>query len=293
MKTCHVCRQQYHHVSPITIQVYDGESNTRISNICNIRCQTAFMACHQVQNDNKAYVSYIPMTHLDQCQYCGSHSHQSEFCWLYDTEQETIDAFNSIDNKAGEWTTVEGYICVIVASRQYSIEYTQLDITANMYQLNNDIEARNPLLYFWQFTSTTDDLVKEISTDKPPVSITKSFITRVNPILTDTDAPTTKVSQVISVTKRIHNPHKAFFPFDLRQENCWWPTEQTTSSCVKLFTTSWSKAFTIEEHSPQQTENMEQVYFKYEKETEQQETPDVDNVLPPKMEQLSIEEEKQ
>lgn len=234
MKTCLVCLQQYDNIVPISAKEYsfmnletNGYTCSRKNNFCSTKC------LHQYTStiisyfpENKAFIASIPLDKIEMCQFCGSFTHPPEYCALYSPEQQDIKDFQNVGNLVGEWSLCRGEFIYIILGQKVQLEIEKIVFKGKMQKLVDDmIEERVPLVYFWFTQESCQDIVKDISDEVEPIELTKELIVDIKPKLTNTWRP--KVStMILHKTSKIMDPNKIFFPFDIRRDPCWWPIEQ-------------------------------------------------------------------
>lgn len=217
MKTCAVCNKEYEWVSPLyVIEKFNNETERKLSNYCSVNCLYSYATIDPSPDNSK--IAYIPMEKVDMCQFCGTYTHPSEFC---EADQNTVSQFQTMGNCIGEHSDTDGFIILANLGQNVSLNTTILKYTAQMVKLDTDKEKRNELLYFWDddvFLSGHINTIRD--TEAEPIFHYKEFIVDFEVV------PGTGESanfQVFYKTRRIYNPHKLFFPFDIKHENCWFP----------------------------------------------------------------------
>lgn len=173
------------------------------------------------------------------CQWCGSFTHPSEFCKDYGADDFDIQQFQKMGSFNGEHAEISGYIVVANIGCKVALSLTLRTYEAQMVKLLPEIEPRNELVYFWEddvFLTSHVNSIKD--TTESPISHKKSFITD----FSITPHPESKETfDVFYFTTKIRNPHKLFFPLDIRDPNCWFPICKQ----VKLSSILYTNEFTI------------------------------------------------
>lgn len=209
----------------------DGQmlSNQKKNNYCSTKCLQDYafnLAVHFPSNS--VYLAYIPIGKLEMCQFCGFFSHPSEFCHSYGTPSEICDDFQTIGNKTGEWATCNGNIVYGIMGTHCNLEITKAYYTSTMCKLDTEqVKDRYPLVYFWWSEDSCKELLNDIrDKDTAPLPLDKEVIIEVKPIYSQEEYSST-TTIVLHETTKMMNPNKLFFPYDIREENCWWPKEQS------------------------------------------------------------------
>lgn len=240
MKTCCVCVRKFEYATPIESKMYtinyENKNNnnsifncTRQTNYCSVSCLgKQALEYTKYFNPDQAFIASIPLDKLEMCQYCGSFSHPSEYCFEYDTKPYHLSNFNSIGNLNGEWTICSGNLLYIILGQEIDLKITKIKYEAKMQKLSNDdIIARTPLIYFWFSETSCEELIDSLSDkETPTVQHEKDVVLKVKPIISLHKHDHIN-SYVLHQSNRITEPQKIFFPFDIRSENCWWPVSQS------------------------------------------------------------------
>lgn len=179
-------------------------------------------------SENEYLMGVIPLDNLSMCQYCGNFKHPTEFCkdavnFPGDDLVNDVIGHQKIENKTGEWSRVQGDIIYIQYGSSISLDIESVQISSTLHKLPANIEDRLPLVYFWYNEETCENVLKEMG-ELETVNITKEIYTDIYPKFLLEKKPTS--THLFYRAKKIVNPHKIFFPFDIRQENCWWPVDQ-------------------------------------------------------------------
>lgn len=205
---------------------------SRENNFCSPVCVKKYIDGKVLCEDEYIYGS-IPLDKLEMCQFCGNFTHPTEYC--RETEQREgmdimgdVSIHQQIENKTGEWAIAKGEILCLKYGVNIQVDYESIVVSTTMNKLPANMEDRAPLLVFWYSEETCNDILKEMNITER-VEVEKEIFTDIrlykNVSKKQTDA--SKV-HVLYRVERIKNPHKLYFPFDIRQENCWWPTNQKT-----------------------------------------------------------------
>lgn len=249
MKTCLVCLQEYKNIVPISAKEYtftDFETNgytcQRKNNFCSTKCLQQYTSTITAYfPENKAFIASIPLDKLEMCQFCGSFTHPPEYCASYGSNQQEIEDFQNIGNLTGEWTLCRGEFLYIILGQKVEIEIEKIVFRAKMQKLQDDIiEERVPLVYFWFTQESCQDIVKDISDEIKPIELTKEIIVSVKPMLTKLWRPNPSI-MILHQAKKILDPNKIFFPFDIRRDPCWWPVDQEHFAVLETCCTTPAK----------------------------------------------------
>jgi len=201
---------------------------TRETSYCSVTCLgNQVFEYTKYLNSDQAFIASIPLDKLEMCQFCGAFSHPSEFCFDYQTKPQDLSNFDTIGNLNGEWTLCSGNLLYIVLGQEIDLKITKIKYEAKMQKLiNDDIVARTPLIYFWFSETSCQELIESLSDNTPSIQLEKEVILKIRPILSLHKYDQLKV-YVLHESKKILEPQKIFFPFDIRSENCWWPVSQS------------------------------------------------------------------
>ena len=227
MKTCVNCLKVYQFISPIEVfnGKFDNDCNkaslTKKNNFCNPKCSKEYIDQLNVA-ENEYWMARYPLEQLDMCQFCGHFTHPTEYCTNKHMEEYFIE-HQKIDNKTGEHCLVAGDLLYIKAGKNITILKKEIVFSARMYKLNADLESRIPLVYFFYDEEVCKEILAEMI-DNENINVLKSVVTEID-FVYEIQINKCK-TECIYKARSITNPHKIFFPFDIRQENCWWPLEQ-------------------------------------------------------------------
>lgn len=254
----------------------DGQivSSQKKTNYCSTKClqQYAFnLAVHFPSNS--VYLAYVPIGKLEMCQFCGFYSHPSEFCHAYGTPSEICEDFQTIGNKTGEWAPCYGNVVYGIMGTHCNLEITKAYYTSTMCKLDTEnVKDRYPLVYFWWSEDSCQELLNDIQAkDTPPLPLDKEVIIDIKPVYAQEPySDTTTI--LLHETTKLHNPNKLFFPYDIREENCWWPKEQSFMFLKETFHVTPNVPYdtNVIEYDPQHL-------FKYD---EEEFTPEVNAINP-------------
>lgn len=263
MKTCIHCGNEYNYLSPLSVVhgKFESDPNVpvlhRANSFCSPACWKIYIDAQEVKS-NEYYLGKMPLERLEMCQFCGNFNHPTEYC-RQENMEETFKAHQEIDNKTGELINVKGDLVYVKHGQHVQLTLEKVVFKSTMKKLPADIETRIPLFYFWH----DDDACKEVldPTNGKEVDITKYITTNIKP--TFVINASRKIEAFMCYhAKKIQNPQKIFFPFDIRQENCWWPIQQSFS-CIEstnLDETEIDKDYTClfeyEEEEEQEDEEM-------------------------------------
>lgn len=232
-----MCKREYNYVCPIySIQNDFTNNNAKQSkhkkqnNYCSVKCLQEYISNLTIHfHEDSVYMAYIPIMHLEMCQFCGDYTHPMEFCTTHFSEQEQLEKVTTVGNKVGEWAICTGDVVYSIIGKNCNLEITKTKFGATMQKLHPEkIEERNPLVYFWWSEDSCHEIVSELKTDET-IEFEKQVITEVKPILAQQPHDETSLIMLYK-TKKIINPNKMFFPYNIQDENCWWPIDhyQTT-----------------------------------------------------------------
>lgn len=228
MKTCHVCNKEYNWVSPLFALVKKGNSEmTRITNFCNISCLFTYATIEP--EDDQGKLCHAPLDEMAMCQFCGTFTHASEFCKESGINEDVVEKFQIMGNCVGEHSDIKGYIVISNLGKNMALNMTYLNYTSQMVKINEDVKDRKELLYFWDDDVFRTSHVNSIKDDSiSPIEHVKQFIVEAEMVPGSANHSSFNIFQR---TTRIFNPHKLFFPFDIRLKNCWFPiyTEKTAT----------------------------------------------------------------
>ena len=179
-------------------------------------------------SETQYLMGVIPLDNLSMCQYCGNFKHPTEFCkqainFPEDDLVNDVILHQKIENKTGEWCKVQGDIIYIRCGSSVSLELESVQISSTLHKLGANIEDRLPLVCFWFNEETCENVLKEMG-ELETINVTKEIYTDITPKLLIENK--SEFTNIFYRAKKIVNPHKIFFPFDIRQENCWWPVDQ-------------------------------------------------------------------
>lgn len=234
MKTCLNCCKEYDYITPLRVKVYhnlsdpDNVATFRHSAFCCIDCLVKWTGAQAngIAPDS-AYMGFISLGEkpLDCCHHCGNGSHPSEYCIA---DNPAIDAFQKVGNYTGEWSHIQGEIVFATLGHQVALEQTCIEFSAKMVKCFQDYKTRSAILYFWADQINHKEMISDITdTTVDPVDLTKQYIIDTRPIHStqETSHPESRTI-IFQKTKKIVNPDKVFFPFDIADANFWWPLTQ-------------------------------------------------------------------
>ena len=233
MKTCFVCSKSYNYICPIYSYEYIfNENNFEIlsKNKRHNYCSVACLKQHSINisayfPDNHAFTAHIPVP-LSMCQFCGCFTHPSEFCLITEYEKEYRNNVEKVGNKTGEWCRLKGELQLIILGKNICLETIKVLYTAEMVKLDPErINDRLPLVYFWFSNDSCQMVLDELKLDNQMIELQKDFIIQATPV--KSKQPRDQVSQmVIQVASKIIDDNKLFFPYEIREPNCWWPSTE-------------------------------------------------------------------
>jgi len=173
----------------------------------------------------------LPLEEIEMCQFCGNYNHPSEFCKRKDV-LKYMENHLEIGDNTGELTTVKGNVLYLKYGADISILYYKIVVNAKMLKLDSDIESRTPLLYFWYDEETCKSVLETMSR-KDVLNVEKTITTKVEPVYKEGgDGNCDAVCCYTALN--VVNIQKLFFPFDIRQSNCWWPIEQVEEYNIQV-----------------------------------------------------------
>lgn len=236
MKICFVCNKSYSYLCPIYSKQYDfydttGEKFdpprvTKKGNYCSTECLRQYSSTlTKYFPEESVYLAYIPIGLLEMCQFCGYFSHPSEFCCAPDTQ---FQSFQTIGNTTGEWSECRGKIVYAITGRKCDLKVTKVYFSACMQKLRNDeIKDRYPLVYFWWSEESCTEICSRLEIpNQETVELGKEIILKVEPKLSEREHLTYSTT-ILHESNKVICPNKIFFPYDIRNENCWWPLDQS------------------------------------------------------------------
>ena len=249
MKTCIQCGNDYNYISPVCVVQgkleNEVKTETKLQSYCSIGCMRAYCSSQEIQS-NEYLIGSFPIQDISMCQFCGTFKHPSEICvdavQLEGEDLETLcNNHQEIENTTGEWTKAKGHVLYIVHGNCIALEKTSIVMDAHLYKLSCNVEDRIPLVYFWMddegCKAVVDDMI-DLETIRGELKTYKEFYIDIKPFSCKPTKDGT-TTEIIYKTSKIINPHKLFFPFDIRQDNCWWALDQTTRTFKKSIHTSY------------------------------------------------------
>lgn len=230
MKTCNNCGNKFEYASPISVLHGKFESDPerptlhKKNSFCTPQCMKKYIDGKQV-NKNEYFLGKILLEKLEMCQFCGNFNHPTEYCRQEDLN-ESFETHQEIDNKTGELTLAKGAMIYVKYGQHVDLLLEKIQFSATMKKLDADIETRVPLVYFWYDEQVCTEILESMQGEQK--EIRKYITTSIKPIfiINAQKEPSTFIGYNV---KKIVNPQKIFFPFDIRQDNCWWPTNQATT----------------------------------------------------------------